>query len=142
MSRFRLTSGLIRGVQYTPAYPFLVLGAPLVPVIAGPYPGGSLLGSSLVFLSGEEVETRSATYRRTGGVPFSGESGALVIPKRNQCQDRRRTYSSTLAGHRGPPTMKRLRVLTGPFFTPVEIRDSTFLEKETRDSVAVLVPLS
>jgi hypothetical protein len=32
LSRFHLTSGLIRGFQYTPAYPFLVLGAPLVPI--------------------------------------------------------------------------------------------------------------
>lgn len=36
----------------------------------------------------EEVETRSATYRRTGGVPFSGESGVLPIPKRHKCHDR------------------------------------------------------
>ena len=46
-----------------------------------------MLGSSLVFLSGEEVETRSATYRRIGGVLFSGESGVLLIPKRHQCHD-------------------------------------------------------
>jgi hypothetical protein len=34
LSRFHLMSGLIRVVQYTPVYPFLVLGAPLVPIEA------------------------------------------------------------------------------------------------------------
>ena len=38
--------------------------------------------SAPVFLSGEEAETRSAIYRRTGGLPFSGESCVLVIPLR------------------------------------------------------------